>query len=93
MSTVGVRELKNRLTRYLREAKKGAEVVVTERGHPIAVIQPIRDATRTASLEARLAVLAARGVVTLPSRRPRKRRALVKIKREPVSRAVLEDRR
>jgi len=93
MSTVGIRELKNRLTRYLRETKKGGEIVVTERGHPIAVIQPIRAAKRPVSLEARLAALAARGVVTLPRRRPRKRLALVTVKGQSVSRAVLEDRR
>ncbi len=93
MSTVGVRELKNRLTRYLRETKNGGEIVVTERGRPIAVIQPIRAARRPVSLEARLAALAARGVVTLPRRRARKRFPLVTMKGPPVSRAVLEDRR
>lgn len=93
MSTVGVRELKNRLTRYLRETKNGGEIVVTERGNPIAVIQPIRSAKRASGLEARLASLAARGVVTLPSRRPRQRVRLVTVKGPSVSRAVLEDRR
>ncbi len=29
MSTVGVRELENRLTRYLRQRKQGEEIVVT----------------------------------------------------------------
>lgn len=93
MSTVGVRELKNRLTRYLRETKKGGEVVVTERGNPIAVIQPIRHGRLALSLEARLADLAARGVVTLPSRKPRKGGRLITLKGKPLSRTVLEDRR
>ena len=35
MSAVGVRELKNRLTYYLRRARKGEEVIVTERGRPV----------------------------------------------------------
>ena len=30
MSTVGVKELKDRLTHYLRQTKRGEEVVVTE---------------------------------------------------------------
>jgi antitoxin (DNA-binding transcriptional repressor) of toxin-antitoxin stability system len=30
---------KNRLTEYLRRTKKGEEIIVTERGKPIAVIQ------------------------------------------------------
>src|SRR5262249_55890290 len=35
MGAVGVRELKNRLTHYLRRARKGEEVIVTERGRPV----------------------------------------------------------
>ena len=93
MSTVGVRELKNRLTRYLRETKEGGEVVVTERGNPIAVIQPIRHGRRASSLETRLADLADRGVVTLPSRKPRKGGRLITLKGPPLSSAILEDRR
>jgi prevent-host-death family protein len=93
MSTVGVRELKNRLTRYLRQTKQGGEVVVTERGRPIALIQPIQSAARAASLDARLARLAAQGVVTLPTRTPLKRVRLVKVSGTPVSKAILEDRR
>jgi prevent-host-death family protein len=38
---VGVRDLKNRLTSYLKLAKANHEVIVTERGRPIAVIHPI----------------------------------------------------
>lgn len=93
MSTVGVRELKNRLTRYLRETKRGGEIVVTERGNPIAVIQSLRKARPASSLEARLAGLAARGVVSLPSRKARKGGRLIALKGAPLSRTVLEDRR
>ena len=38
MQTVGVRELKNRLTHYLGEVKNGENVVVTDRGNPIAIM-------------------------------------------------------
>jgi prevent-host-death family protein len=93
MSTVGIRELKNRLTQYLRETKKGEEIVVTERGHPIALIQPIRSAKRTAGLEGRLAALAARGLVTLPARNRRARVRRVRVKGQPLSTTILEDRR
>ena len=93
MSTVGVRELKNRLTQYLRRTKQGDEVVVTERGKPIALIQPIQSAERAASLDARLARLAAQGLVTLPTRAPLKRVRLVKIAGAPLSKTILRDRR
>ena len=42
MGAVGVRELKNRLTYYLRRATKGEEIIVTERGRPVAVTLPTR---------------------------------------------------
>ena len=92
MSTVGVKELKNRLTQYLRRTKQGEEVVVTERGRPIAVIQPIQGARPPESLEARLAVLAVRGVVTLPAGRPQGRMRRVRVKGRPLSRTILEER-
>ena len=93
MSTVGVRELKNRLTQYLRRTKLGDEIVVTERGKPIALIQPIQSTERAASLDARLARLAAQGFVTLPTRAPLKRVRLVKVAGAPISKTILRDRR
>jgi len=37
---VGVRELKNQLSRYLQEAKQGRSITVTERGKPVAILGP-----------------------------------------------------
>jgi prevent-host-death family protein len=93
MSTVGVKELKDRLSQYLRHTKLGEEVIVTERGTPIALIQPIKSADKAASLEARLARLAARGTVTLPTQKPLKRVRLVKVSGKPISKAIVDDRR
>ncbi|HLE43486.1 MAG TPA: type II toxin-antitoxin system prevent-host-death family antitoxin [Methylomirabilota bacterium] len=93
MSTVGVKQLKNRLTQYLRRAKQGEEVVVTDRGKPIVLIQRIESAEQVASLEARLAKLAALGFVTLPSRRPLRQVRRAKVTGRPVSKNILEDRR
>jgi prevent-host-death family protein len=93
MSTVGIKELKNRLTAYLRRTKQGEEVIVTERGKPIALIQRIQAAERAASLEARLARLAAQGLVTLPHQTLLKRVRTVKASGKPISRIILEERR
>lgn len=93
MSVVGVKELKNRLTEYLRRTKRGEEVVVTERGKPIALIQPIQSADPVASLDARLAKLAAQGFLSLPSRRPLRKVRLAKLSGPPLSKTILEDRR
>lgn len=93
MSTVGVKELKNRLTQYLRRTKQGEEVIITERGKPIAVIQPIQSAAPVVSLQARLARLAAQGLVALPTHKPLKKVRMVKVSGRPLSRTILEDRR
>ena len=93
MSTVGVKDLKNRLTQYRRRIKQGEEFIVTERGSPIALIQPIKSADKAVSLEAKLARLAAQGVLSLPTRRPLRRVRLVKVSSKPISRTIVEDRR
>lgn len=41
MSTVGVRELKKRLSEYLELAAKGEPVIVTDRGRPKALLGPL----------------------------------------------------
>jgi prevent-host-death family protein len=93
MSAVGVKELKNRLTHYLRRTKAGEEVIVTERGTPIALLQPIESATKVRSLEGRLAQLEAQGFLTRPQRQPLKRVRRVKVGGPPLSKIILEDRR
>ncbi|RMG50711.1 MAG: type II toxin-antitoxin system prevent-host-death family antitoxin [Acidobacteria bacterium] len=41
----GIRELKARLSAYLRQVKEGATVIITERGKPIGRIVPIFQST------------------------------------------------
>ena len=93
MGAVGIRELKNRLTHYLSLTKKGEEVVVTERGVPIALLQPISQAKEATSLEARLARLSALGVVTLPTQPLPKRFKPIAASGQAASHAILEERR
>jgi prevent-host-death family protein len=56
MERVGVRELRQNLSIYLRRVRRGESLEVTERGEPVAVLQP------TPSTKDPLAALAARGV-------------------------------
>ncbi len=93
MSTVGIKDLKNRLTQYLRRTKQGEEVVITDRGRPIAVIQPIQTAEKVVSIEAKLGKLAAAGFVTLPTKKPLRQVHLAKVSGRPLSKTMLEDRR
>jgi prevent-host-death family protein len=41
MRSIGVRELRQNASRYLREVKRGETVEVTERGEPVARLVPI----------------------------------------------------
>jgi prevent-host-death family protein len=54
MDRVGVRELRQNLSVYLRRVRRGETLEVTERGQPVAVLRPIVAPDDTlARLEAR----------------------------------------
>jgi prevent-host-death family protein len=82
---VGVRELHDRLSEHLGRVERGAEVVVTRRGQPIARLSAV-DGTDP------LDDLVRRGLVTPPRRQRRARRAGLKA-RGSVSELVAEQRR
>ncbi len=67
MRTVGIRELKNRLSEYLRHVRSGESVLVTDRGEVIAEFSPPGRALADASVPPGLLGLARRGLVTLGS--------------------------
>lgn len=71
---VGIRELRAHLSRYLDQVRDGEEIVVTDRGKPIALISP-------ANGRSKLDELIAAGVVTPPvNRGPRTVPKPIKIK-------------
>ena len=43
MNSVGVRDLKNRLSHHLKRVRAGARLTVTERGRPIATLAPVEE--------------------------------------------------
>jgi antitoxin (DNA-binding transcriptional repressor) of toxin-antitoxin stability system len=56
MVEAGVREVKNRLSEYLRRVKAGEEVVITEHGRPVAKLSRMEArASRPAWMEAMIA--------------------------------------
>jgi len=67
MKTVGVRELKNRLSEYLREVRRGEHILVTDRGEVIGELSPPGQGASDASVPAGLLALAKRGILTLGS--------------------------
>jgi prevent-host-death family protein len=65
MRSVGVKELKSRLSEYLRAVKRGEIVIVTERQQPVAELRPpLKRPAGAADIEASLVALAAMGEVT-----------------------------
>jgi prevent-host-death family protein len=65
MKTVGVRELKNRLSEYIRQVRSGESVLVTDRGEVVAELTPPGHAPTDASVPQGLVALAKRGLATL----------------------------
>ena len=91
MAWVGIRELKSRLTYYLHRTKQGEDIIVTERRKPIAILQRL-DLARTTERDAKIARLAAEGIVIAPARRVSRPWRPVKLRGRPISETVLEAR-
>ena len=86
-SEVGVRELHDRLSRYVQHVKNGGEVVVTMRGRRVARLVPVDESDPLADLRAR-------GLVREPTapRGQRTRQARLEAAK-PVSDLVADQRR
>ena len=67
MKTVGIRELKDRLSEYIRLVRTGESVLVTDRGEVIAEFSPPGRGLVDPSVPAALLGLARRGILTLGS--------------------------
>ena len=65
MTTVGIRELKSRLSSYVRRVRRGEVVRVTDRGHVVAELRPPAPEEEVPPELAGLAELAKRGLVRL----------------------------
>lgn len=87
-TTVGIRELKARLSAYLRHVRSGRTLVITRRGKPIGRIVPLRP-----SVEWRVQELAEAGLVTWSGRKLRPRQPVARTRGgRMVAELLLEDR-
>ncbi|MEI9888281.1 MAG: type II toxin-antitoxin system prevent-host-death family antitoxin [Rhizomicrobium sp.] len=77
MKTVGIRELKNSLSTYVREAKDGETIVVTDRGEPVAQLAPIK----TLEKEHPFAEMARRGEATIGRPLSAEKKAAIRARR------------
>lgn len=92
MKTVGSRELKNRLGRYLGLVGRGETIVVTDRGKPVArLVPPEPRPEPTYSVDDLLKRLEAEGHLRRGTR-PFKRFKPIRVKGKPLSQMILEDR-
>jgi len=64
MIVVGVRELKNRLSEYLRRVRQGETVLVTDRGKVVAQVGPPGDLSGLSNLPPGLGDLVRRGLAS-----------------------------
>ena len=86
MIAVGIRELKMRLSEYVRKAARGEEIAVTDRGREVAFLVPVTRERRA------LKRLADDGKARMPEGKPRGARGL-SAKGKPMSDTVIENRR
>jgi prevent-host-death family protein len=90
METIaGVRDLKNNLSHYLREVKKGRSIMITERGKIVATIVPAQEHPDVEKLKK----LARSGLGTWRGGKPKGASRSVVVKGKPVGDIVLEERR
>ena len=89
MSQVGIRELKDRLSGYLKRVQSGEEIVVTERGRSVARIVPVEPTSFKRALEPLFREAAARWT----GGKPRGARRRPVIRGRTLADTVKEDRR
>jgi prevent-host-death family protein len=65
MKSVGLRELKNRLSEYVREVRSGEGVLVTDRGEVVAELLPPGQALDESGVPSGLMALVRKGQLTL----------------------------
>ena len=87
---LGLREANQHFSKAIKAVRAGKEVVLTERGQPIAVIKPIKDERDS---EAALKRMADEGLITLPTRKGALPRfEPVPISGRPLSQTIIDDR-
>ena len=88
MKTVGVRQLRKHLSRYLKKLKSGERIIVTDRKKEVAVLVPYGMETD----EEKVLRSIQRGVVYWTGGKPEGMMPLIASGGKKVSDAVLEDR-
>lgn len=86
MKTVGIKELKAHLSRYVQQAQLGERVIITDRGEEVAELVPLSSEREAALL------LASQGKLKWSGGKPAGLGGIA-VRGKPLSETVLEDRR
>ncbi len=86
MKTIGLRELKARLSEYVNRSRDGEHIVITDRGREVAELVPLSDARRAMN------ALREAGRVKWNGGKPKGLRGYA-VRGEPISETVIELRR
>ena len=93
MQMVGVKELKNKLTHYLKLTRGGDRIIVTDRGSPFAILHSLDHIEEDAGKEERLAALSKRGMIRLPAKQGKMRRfKSIQVNGRSASEIIIENR-
>ena len=65
MKAIGIRQLKNRLSEYLRQVRDGERVLVTDRGKVVAELRSAHEGDLEEGVDPALVELARRGLLSL----------------------------
>jgi len=88
MSTVGIRDLKNQLSRYLEEVERGERIGVTRRGKVIAYLVPAKESHSSE----RLVEMVREGLAAWAGGTPTGSRKPIHTRGKPISQVILEGR-
>jgi len=87
--TVGVRELKSRLSEYLRQVKAGRTIVITERGRTVGRLVPAGQ-----TLEEKLEAMRQAGLIEWNGKKLKPMKPVARVKGgHSVANLLIEDRR
>lgn len=89
MYRIGIRELRNKLSYYVGQVRKGEQITVTDRGRAVAVIVP----TEEKEAVERLISLVREGFASWEGGKPTGSSHPVPLRGRPLSDIVLEGRR
>jgi prevent-host-death family protein len=91
MEQVGLREANIHFAKYVKKVKEGQEILLTDRGEPVAIIKPVMK--REEPIEKRLHQMEKDGLLRRASGKKFSLPKLVELPGRPLSEMVIEDRK